>query len=138
MKTCFFQNLALLLGGLVLGILTFILLFTGILTLIPATPLGIVFFALVILLAGGGLVALSAAALHTERTRGAAEAWLCCGDLTTIGAIGTVLTGLLTLLTTSLEVGLYIGVALLFFFLFLFLGGLVCLLRRCFLINRCC
>ena len=130
MRICFLKSLALILGGLALGILVFLLLFTGVLTLIPSTAIGIAFFALVVILAGGGLLALAAGVLHTDRTPALADAWLCCGELAAIGAAGTLLTALITFLTVSLEVGLYIGVALVFLFLFLFLSGVICFLRR--------
>lgn len=130
MRFCFSQILALVLGGLALGILTFVLLFTGVLALVPAAALGIVFFALVILLSGGGLLVLTAAILRSERTPALADAWLCCGELSAIGALGALLTSLITFLTTSLEVGLFIGVSLTVFFLFVFFGGLVCFVRR--------
>ena len=130
MRICFLKSLTLVLGGLALGILVFILLFTGVLTIVPATAIGIVFFALAAALAGGGLLALAAGILLADRTPALVDAWLCCGELAAIGAIGTLLTALITFLTVSLEVGLYIGVALTFFFLFLLLGGTVCFLRR--------
>ncbi|MBR5571228.1 MAG: hypothetical protein IKV99_01105 [Oscillospiraceae bacterium] len=130
MKTCLLQTLALVLGGLALGILVFLLLFTGVLTLVPAAATGLVFFALTILLAGSGLLLLVYTLLRSERSPALADAWLCCGQTAAVGAVGTVLTGLITLLTVSLEVGLYIGAALTVFFLFLLLGGLLCLARR--------
>jgi len=136
MRNCILRTLSLVLGGLALGILVFVLLFTGVLTLVPTTPLGIVFFALTTLLAGGGMLAFLLAVPRAERTPALAGAWLCCGQLSLIGALGTVLTSLITLLSVSLEVGLYIGVALVFAFLFLFLGGLICFLRR-YLLARC-
>lgn len=130
MKSCLLQTLALVLGGLTLGILVFLLLFTGVLALTPATVPGIVFFILAILLAAAGLLLALYALLRSERTAALADAWLCCGQTAAAGAVGTVLTGLVTLLTTLPEIGLYIGVALMFFFLFLLLGGLFCLARR--------
>jgi len=130
MRICTLKSLALVLGGLALGVLVFILLFTGLLTLVPSSAVGIVLFALAVLLAGGGLLALVGGVLRSERTPALTDAWLCCGELAAIGAVGTVLTALLTFLTVSVEVGLYIGVALTFFFLFLFLGGVLCFLRR--------
>ena len=119
-----------MLGGLALSVLVFVLLFTGTLTLVPATALGIVFFSLLALISGGGLLALAAGVLRANRSPALADAWLCCGELAGVGALGALLTSLVTFLTTSLEVGLYIGVALSFFFLFLFFGGLLCFLRR--------
>ena len=136
MKSCILQFVSLVLGGLALGILAFVLLFTGVLTLVPTAPAGIVFFSLTTLLASGGLLVLLLAVLRAERTPALAEAWLCCGQTAAIGALGTVLTSLFTLLSVSLEVGLYIGVALVIASLFLFLGGLICFLRR-YLLARC-
>lgn len=130
MKPCLLQTLALVLGGLALGILVFLLLFTGVLTLTPATVPGVLFFLLAALLAGGGLLLTVYGLLRSDRTPALADAWLCCGQTAAAGALGALLTSLSTLLTTSLEVGLYIGVALVFFFLFLFFGGLICLAWR--------
>lgn len=130
MRICLLKSLALILGGLALGILVFVLLFTGLLTLVPTAASGIVFFALVVILAGSGLLALTAGVLRADRTPALADAWICYGELAAIGAVGTLLTALITFLTVSLEVGLYIGVALVFFFLFLFLSGLICFLQR--------
>ena len=140
MRICFLKSLALVLGGLALGILVFILLFTGVLTVIPTTAAGIAFFMLTAIFAGSGLLLLAAGVLRTERTPALTDAWLCCGTTAAIGAIGTLLTALITFLTVSLEVGLYIGVALTFFFLFLFLGGIFCFLQRYLTVrsNGCC
>lgn len=130
MQFCLFKSLALVLSGLALGVLVFVLLFTGTLTVVPASALGIAFFALVAALSGGGLLALAAAVLRANRSPALADAWYCCGRLAAIGAAATVLTALLTFLTASLEIGLYIGVSLIFFFLTLLLGGLLCFLQR--------
>ena len=130
MRNCILQMLSLVLGGLALGILAFVLLFTGALTLVPTAAPGIAFFTLTTLLAGGGALAFLLTVLRSERTPALTEAWLCCGQLSLIGALGTVLTSLITLLSVSLEVGLYVGIALVFFFLVLYLGGLICFLRR--------
>lgn len=98
--------------------------------LVPAAVSGIVFFTLVSLLSGGGLVALALGTLRASRTPALADAWLCCGEAAAISALGALLTALVTSLTVSLEIGLYIGAALCFFFLFLFFGSLICFLRR--------
>lgn len=138
MRICSLKSLALILGGLVFGILVFILLFTGVLTIVPSAAIGIVFFTLTAVLAGIGLLTLAAGILHAERTPALTDAWLCCGELSAIGAVGALLTALITFLTVSLEVGLYIGVALTSFFLFLFLGGIVCFLRRYLIVRFNC
>lgn len=130
MRLCCRQVLALALGALALGILVFFLLFTGTLTLVPAAVSGIVFFTLVSVLAGGGLLALTAGVLRAARSPALTDAWLCCGEAAAVSALGALLTALITSLTVSLEIGLYLGVALCFFFLFLFFGSLVCFLRR--------
>jgi len=130
MKTCLLQSLALVLGGLTLAVLVFALLFTGVLALIPATVPGVIFFILTALLSGGGLILLVYGLLRAERSPALADAWLCCGQTAAIGALGALFTSLITLLTVSAEVGLFIGTALVCFFLFLFLGGLICLARR--------
>lgn len=130
MYVCLLKSAALVLGGLALGILVFVLLFTGVLTLVPTAASGIVFFSLLAVLSIAGLLTLTAGILHAERTPALADALLCCGELAAVGASGALLTSLITFLTVSLEVGLYLGVALTFFFLFLFLGGVICFLRR--------
>ena len=130
MKFCIRQALGLVLGALVLGILVFFLLFTGLLTVVPSTSVGIVFFTLTSLGSVGVLLVLVLGVFAADRTPALADGWLCCGELAGIGAIGTLLASLITLLTVSLGVGLYLGVALVFFFLFLTLGTLLCLLRR--------
>lgn len=130
MRFCCRQILAIALGALALAILVFFLLFTGTLTLVPATASGFVFFTVTSLLSGSGLLALLLSVLRAERSAALAEAWLCCGEATAISALGALLTSLITSLTVSLEIGLYIGVALVFLFLFLFFGTLICFLRR--------
>ena len=130
MRFCFRQIFGLVLGALALAILAFVLLFTGLITLVPAAASGFVFFTLVSVLAGGGLLALITAVLQADRSPALINAWMCCGDLAGVAAIGAIFTSLITSLTVSLGIGLYIGVALVFFFLFLFLGSLLCLLRR--------
>ena len=130
MRFCCRQILALALGALALGILVFFLLFTGTLILAPAAVSGIVFFTLISVLAGFGLLVLLSGVLRAERSPALADAWLCCGEAAAISALGALLTALITSLTVSLEIGLFIGVALCFFFLFLFFGSLICFLRR--------
>ena len=130
MRICCRQVFALVLGALTLGILVFFLLFTGTLTLVPAAASGTVFFTLVSLFSGGGLLVLVLGVLQANRTPALTDAWLCCGEAAAISALGALLTALITSLTVSLEIGLYIGVALSFFFLFLFFGSLICFLRR--------
>ena len=130
MRFCFRQALGLVLGALGLGVLVFLLLFTGLLTLVPAAAGGIVFFTIASLLSGGGLLALLLGVLRAERSPALADGWLCCGELAGIGAVGALFTSLITSLTVSLEVGLYIGTALVFAFLFLFFGAVLCFLRR--------
>jgi len=130
MRFCCRQVLALALGALALGILVFFLLFSGILTLVPAAAGGIVFFTLISVLAGGGLLAPLSGVLRAERSPALADAWLCCGEAAAISALGALLSSLITSLTVSLGIGLFIGVALCFFFLFLFFGNLICLARR--------
>jgi hypothetical protein len=140
MRICVLKSLALVLGGLTLGTLVFILLFTGVLTVVPASAIGIAFFTLTTVFAGGGLLLLAAGILCTERTPALADAWICCGETAAVGAAGAFLTALITFLTASLEVGLYIGIALIFFFLVLFLGGIICFPRRYLTVrfNSCC
>lgn len=74
MRVCCRQILAIALGALTLGILVFFLLFTGTLTLVPAAAGGIVFFTLVSLLSGGGLLVLLRSVLDAERSPALADA----------------------------------------------------------------
>ena len=130
MRTCTHQTVCLLLGGLALGVLVFFLFYTGLVTLAPAAVGGIVFFTLVSVIAAAAVLALTAGVLLAERTPALADAWLCCGQTAFIGGAGTLAASLLTSLTVFTEVGLYVGVAVVFFFLVLLFGGLVCFLRR--------
>ena len=130
MRACIRQAAALVLGGIALGVLVFFLLFTGLVTLVPAAVGGIVFFTLVSVISAAVILALTLGVLWAERTPALADAWLCCGQVSLVGGLGALLTSLLTSLTVSLEIGLYVGVALTFFFLVLLFGGLACFLRR--------
>jgi len=130
MRACIRQAAALALGGLALGVLVFFLLFTGLVTLVPAAVGGIVFFTLVSVLSAAAILTLTLGVLRADRTPALADAWLCCGQVSAVGAIGALLTSLLTSLTVSLGVGLFVGVAVTFFFLTLLFGGLFCFLRR--------
>jgi hypothetical protein len=91
---------------------------------------GIAFFSLVTLISAGGLLTLTLAIPVARRSPALADAWLCCGMLAGVGAVGALVTSLLTFLSASLEIGLFIGVALIFIFLFLMTAGLLCFLRR--------
>ena len=130
MRACIRQAAALVLGGIALGVLVFFLLFTGLVTLVPAAVGGIVFFTLVSVISAAVILALTLGVLWAERTPALADAWLCCGQVSLVGGLGALLTSLLTSLTVSLEIGLYVGVAVTFFFLVLLFGGLACFLRR--------
>lgn len=130
MRSCIRQTLTLALGALALAVLVFLLLFFGVLAIVPTAASGIVFFTLVVLLAGGGLLALALGVLLAEQTPELRESWLCCGETAGISAVGAVLTALVTALTTSLEVGLFLGVSACVFFLTLFFGSVLCFLRR--------
>ena len=130
MRACTHQTTCLVLGGLALGVLVFFLFYTGLVTLAPATVGGIVFFTLVSVIAAAALLALTVGVLLAERTPALADAWLCCGQTAFIGGAGALASSLLTSLTVFTEVGLYVGVAVVFFFLVLLFGGLVCFLRR--------
>lgn len=58
------------------------------------------------------------------------RAYSCCGLLSMLGGTGLVLTAFLTSLSPSYAgIPFSIGIALCFFFLVLFLGGLICLLQ---------
>ncbi len=137
MRFCCRQTAALLAGALALGVVVFLLLYTGAVALVPASPVGTAFFLLTAALAGGGLLALCQGVLRAQGTLALADAWLCCGELAAVGGLGALFSSLLTLVTRSLEVGLYVGTALCFFFLFLFFGGLLCFLRQ-YIIARFC
>lgn len=130
MKRCFCYLLTLVLGSLALGGLVFALLRTGVLTLTPASPAALVFFALTALAGLGGLLAYLLGALRADRTPALADAWLCCGEASAVGALGALLTGLITALSAASGVGLEIGAALCCAFLTLMGGGILCFLRR--------
>lgn len=130
MKICCRRTLLLLGAALAMGILVLILLYTGVLTLSPVSMVGRVFFPVAAVLSGGGLLGWLLALLLAERTPALGDAWFCCGELSAIGAAGALLISLVTWLTASLEILLYIGAALLFACLLLFAGGLLCFLRR--------
>lgn len=129
-SACIRQTAALVLGGLALGVLIFFLFYTGLVTLSPASVSGIAFFALISALAAAAVLALAVGVLLANRTPALADAWICCGQVSIAGGVGTLLASLLTAQTVSTETGLYAGVAVIFFFLTLLLGGLICFLRR--------
>ena len=80
------------------------------------------------LAAGADLVMLGG--LLADRTPALADAWLCCGEASAVGALGALLTALITGLSTASGVGLHIGAALCCAFLALMAGGILCFLRR--------
>lgn len=130
MKRCFCSLLVLALGSLALGGLVFALLRTGVLTLTAATPTALFFFAATAAAGLGGLLAALLGVLLAERTPALADAWLCCGEAFAVGALGALLTALITALSAASGVGLHIGAALCCAFLALMAGGILCFLRR--------
>ena len=130
MKRCFCCLLTLVLGALALGGLVFALLRTGVLALTPGTPAALVFFGLAALAGLGGLLTYLLGALYAQRTPALADAWLCCGEASGAGALGALLTALITALSAASGVGLEIGAALCCAFLALMAGGILCFLRR--------
>lgn len=130
MKRCFCSLLILALGSLAVGGLVFALLRTGVLTLTPGTPAALLFFALAALAGLGGLLAYLLGALRADRTPALADGWLCCGEASALGALGALLTALITLLAAASGVGPEIGAALCCAFLTLMGGGILCFLRR--------
>ena len=130
MKRCFCYLLALVLGSLALGGLVFALLRTGVLTLAPAAVETRIFFGASAAAGLGGLLAYLLGVLRADRTPALADAWLCCGEASAIGALGALLTGLITALSAASGVGLEIGAALCCAFLALMGGGILCFLRR--------
>lgn len=130
MRRCFCYLLALVLGSLALGGLVFALLRTGVLTLAPATAAADLFFGVTAAAGLGGLLAYLLGVLRADRTPALADAWLCCGEASAIGALGALLTGLITALSAASGVGLEIGAALCCAFLALMGGGILCFLRR--------
>ena len=130
MKRCFCYLLALVLGSLALGGLVFALLRTGVLTLAPAAAEARIFFGASAAAGLGGLLAYLLGVLRADRTPALADAWLCCGEASAIGALGALLTGLITALSAASGVGLEIGAALCCAFLALMGGGILCFLRR--------
>ena len=130
MKRCFCYLLALVLGSLALGGLVFALLRTGVLTLAPATAAADLFFGVTAATGLGGLLAYLLGVLRADRTPALADAWLCCGEASALGALGALLTALITSLSAASGVGLEIGAALCCAFLALMAGGILCFLRR--------
>ncbi len=130
MRRCFCYLLALVLGSLALGGLVFALLRTGVLTLAPATAAADLFFGVTAAAGLGGLLAYLLGVLRADRTPALADAWLCCGEASALGALGALLTALITSLSAASGVGLEIGAALCCAFLALMAGGILCFLRR--------
>ena len=130
MRRCFCYLLALVLGSLALGGLVFALLRTGVLTLAPATAAADLFFGVTAATGLGGLLAYLLGVLRADRTPALADAWLCCGEASALGALGALLTALITSLSAASGVGLEIGAALCCAFLALMAGGILCFLRR--------
>ena len=130
MRRCFCYLLALVLGSLALGGLVFALLRTGVLTLAPATAAADLFFGVTAAGGLGGLLAYLLGVLRADRTPALADAWLCCGEASALGALGALLTALITSLSAASGVGLEIGAALCCAFLALMAGGILCFLRR--------
>ena len=130
MRRCFCYLLALVLGSLALGGLVFALLRTGVLTLAPATAAADLFFGMTAAAGLGGLLAYLLGVLRADRTPALADAWLCCGEASALGALGALLTALITSLSAASGVGLEIGAALCCAFLALMAGGILCFLRR--------
>lgn len=136
MKACFRQILALVLIAAAVFLASFLLLFTGRLTLAPNAAGGLVFFALAALLPGLGLPLLTVGILRSPRSMALVESWQCGGKLGVLGGAGAVIAALLTMLAASRELALYLGVSLVCALLVLYLGGLVCFLHR-YLDPRC-
>ena len=130
MRRCFCYLLALVLGSLALGGLVFALLRTGVLTLAPATAAADLFFGVTAAAGLGGLLAYLLGVLRADRTPALADAWLCCGEASALGALGALLTALITSLSAASGVGLEIGAALCCAFLAMMAGGILCFLRR--------
>ena len=78
--------------------------------------------------------------MGTEKTRLTREAYCCCGKLSVIGSIGSIISALMTLLTrfTSNTILYDIGIALVFFFLTLALLGIWCFLDSLYRCGRDC
>lgn len=67
-----------------------------------------------------------------EKSRILKESYCCCGKMSVIGAVGIIITAMLTLLLFQLNFLVCIGIALSFFFLGLALGGIICFLTSYF------
>ena len=130
MKRCLCSLLALALGALAVGALVFALLRTDVIALTPASPAALVFFGLTALAGLTGLAAALVGVLYAQRIPALADAWLCCGEASAVGALGALLTALITLLAAAAGVGPEIGAALCCAFLTLMAGGILCFLRR--------
>lgn len=138
MKSCYQHKLCVLLGALAAGVLFFILLSTGVLTLAPASTAAQVFFALAAAFSLLGGLVLPCAVLHGERTPAMAYAWACCGCLAGAGAIGGLLTALGAFLVASSQILVNLGAALSVLFLTMLLGGLLCLAGKYATARFCC
>ena len=138
MKSCYQHKLCVLLGALAAGVLFFILLATGVLTLEPASAIARSFFALAAAFSLLGGLVLPCAVLHGERTPALAYAWACCGCLAGAGAIGGLLTALGAFLVASSQILVNLGAALSVLFLTMMLSGLLCLAGKYATARFCC
>lgn len=121
-----------------MGVLVFVLLFTGVLVLIPSSVTVLLFFAFVAAISAVGLLTLTLGSLLAERTPALSEAWRCCGMTAGAGALCALLTALLALFTLCSWLGALVCAALCSGFLALFLGGLLCFLDRYLTARFCC
>ena len=114
-------------GAPALGGLVFALLCAGHRALAAATSTAPLFFAATAAAGLGGLPADLPGVLRVERTPSLADARLCCG---TASAVGALLAALIRMLACASGTGLCAGAALCCAFLALMAEGILCFLRR--------
>lgn len=138
MRSCCQHRRSVLLGALASGVLFFLLLSAGVLTLAPASAPARAFFALAAAFSLLGGLALTCGVLHGERTPALAYAWLCWGRMAGAGVLGGALTALGGFLTASSQVLVHLAAALSVLFLTVMLGGLLGLLGQYATARFCC
>lgn len=112
--------------GILLGIYTFILFNSGFIYINPDS-FGSFYFTLIVTSAA---LLITLMKLQLSNCEGRMKkAYCCCGNLAAIGAVGTIILAFLTSLSEcGCDFQFYAGVSLIFFFLVLMLGGIVCFL----------
>lgn len=114
----------------ILGLVVFFLALFE-LILLEALILPILFIMMIIGI--GILIAFVFGSMLAEKSRILKESYCCCGKMSVIGAVGMIITAMLTsMLIFRVNFLFFIGIALCFFFLGLALGGIICFLTNYF------